>query len=506
MILMYHKVFPTSPSQWWVEIDEFHRQMWEIKSRQVVYLDDYDPTNVNHIVITFDGIYSNILTHAAPILKKFGYPFELFIVGDLIGCDNHFDVGEPSARFASLRELEELEALGGRLQWHTRTHPDMGDVRDQEQINVELEVPAALKASRSNSFKWFAYTHGKYNEQVLEAVKQRFRGAVSCNQGNASDCYQLNRLTVMNDTVFKTNRVACIIASYNYGAFLTEAIESVLRQTIIPDEILITDDCSDDDTQSIAEEFVQLHPNLIRYNRNERNLGIVDHFNLAVSLTKSEYVMILGADNRLVSNYIEKCVSILEADPKVGVVYTDFYLFGPRARMIYESYPEERRGEILEGRLFRVVFPDGNIQDAEVLKLSNFIHGSSVFRRTAFLSAGGYQKKESRPEDHDLFYRMLKKDYLAVKCNDTTLQYRQHSFDQANELRLSYASLLHYIQKSRRLEKQLHLVEASFWRKAIYPLIVLRRWILRFNSYRDRKGTLQTLREVYSRLRSRVNM
>lgn len=500
MILMYHKVFPTSLTQWWVDVNEFYRQMWELQSRKVVYLDDYDPENPDHVVITFDGVYSNVLTYAAPILSKFGYPFELFVVGDNIGAGNDFDSSEPPTRFADLRELETLERQGGRLQWHTRSHLDMGDVTDLNCINLELSIPAALAVSRPDSFQWFAYTHGKYNPHVLEAVKRRFRGAVSCVQGDGSDPYQLNRVAVMNDTTFRRGRVACIIASYNYGAFLTEAVESALRQTIKPNEILITDDCSDDDTQSVAEEFVRLYPDLIRYNRNEKNLGIVGNFNRAVSMTESEYVMILGADNRLASNYIEKCATALESDPKVGIAYTDFHLFGSRARLLYESYAQERRGDIIEGRLFQVIAPGNRIRDPKELRVRNFIHGSSMFRRAAFDIAGGYLKQEGHPEDHDLFYRILKNNYEAVKCNGTTLQYRQHSYDQANERLLSYASLLHYIEKSRRLEKQLHMVESSFWRRAVYPLSAVSRGVLKFNSFRRRQGIQKALKESYARL------
>lgn len=500
MILMYHKVFPNSLTEWWVDVDEFYRQMSELRSRKVVYLDDYDHEDPDNVVITFDGVYSNVLTYAGPALKKFGYPFELFVAGDLIGETNEFDSSEPPARFADLRELEELELMGGRLQWHTRSHPDMGEMSDSKRIDYELSVPPALAASRPNSFRWFAYTHGSFNRHVLAAVKQRFRGAVSCVQGGGHDAYQLNRVTVMNNTTFKRGRVACIVASYNYGAFLVEALESVLRQTIKPDEILITDDCSDDDTRSIAEEYVRQYPGLIRYNRNERNLGIVDNFNRAVALTESEYVLILGADNRLVSNYIEKCVAVLESDPRIGIAYTDFHLFGPRARMIYESFPQERKGRIIEGRLFQVIAPGDRVRGAEPLRVSNFIHGSSMYRRAAFEAAGGYLKKENHPEDHDLFYRILKNKYDAVKCGDTTLQYRQHSYDQANERLLSYASLLHYIEKSQRLEKQLQLVESSYWRRAAFPLAAIKRGILKFNSFRRRRGTLEALKAAYARL------
>ena len=55
-ILMYHKVAPENPTIWWVTVDQFWNQMQELSSYQVVSLDDYDPKDPTHVVITFDGL------------------------------------------------------------------------------------------------------------------------------------------------------------------------------------------------------------------------------------------------------------------------------------------------------------------------------------------------------------------------------------------------------------------------------------------------------------------
>jgi len=497
---MYHKVFPTSPSEWWVTVDQFHRQMWELQSRQVVYLDDYDSSNRDQAVITFDGVYSNVLRYAAPILSKFGYPFELFVVGDSIGRENIFDAGEPAAAFANYEELKNLESHGGRLQWHTKTHPDLAAGVAAEQIARELSVPSEFRSHRPNSFGWLAYPHGRFTAEVEDAAKKFFRGALSCNQGDETSSHRLNRVTVTNNTTFKRGRVVCIIASYNYGAFLTEAVESALRQTIPPDEILIADDCSSDNTREIGEEFARLHPKLIRYNRNEKNLGIVENFNRSVALTASDYVIILGADNRLLSNYIEKCAAIFEADSTVGVVYTDFYFFGSRARMMFEGYPEDWKGRVIDDQLFQIAVPGDRIHDANSLRTRNCIHGSSMFRRSAFDAAGGYLEKRDRPEDYDLFYRILSSGFCATKCKETALQYRQHSSDQANIRYMGYATLLHYMEKSRRLEVELHRVESSFWRRFFYPVHTLRQNVGKVYRAIRRDGIKSAINRIRQRL------
>ena len=72
---MYHKVYLDNPTHWWVNVDNFYRQMHELRNKKVVYLNDYDPNDPECVVITFDGVYQNIVEYAAPILAKFSYPF-----------------------------------------------------------------------------------------------------------------------------------------------------------------------------------------------------------------------------------------------------------------------------------------------------------------------------------------------------------------------------------------------------------------------------------------------
>lgn len=452
MILLYHKIHPDNPTDWWVTVNSFYRQMAEIQNRNVVYLDDYDHTNPKQVVITFDGIYKNVWEYALPILKHFNYPFELFVTSNYVGLDNKFDTVEPNAVFASKEELSDLVANGGRLQWHTKSHLNLKQVNNSDTIAEELTIPGDLLSLDKKGFKWFAYPYGEYNEMVVQEVKKRFTGAVSCNQGNEFDKYILNRLTVLNNTSLRKQKIACIVASYNYGEYLIDAVESVVRQTVLPDEILITDDASADETQLIAENYARKFPHLIRYNRNEKNLGIIEHFNKAVALTNADYVVILGADNRLASNYIEDCSKTLERDESTGIVYTNFVLFGNRAKITYLSYDESYKGNITNDILFQVNFPQFNTNKEMLaeIKERNFIHGSSMFKREAFNKAGGYKKADD-PEDHHLFTKIIEAGYTAIKEPKTFLEYRQHSAEQANNIASLHQQINFY--KSLSAEK-----------------------------------------------------
>ena len=437
MILLYHKVHPESKTCWWVDVEAFYLQMLALRGRKIVYLDDYDPANPNQVVITFDGVYRNILEYAAPLLKEFGYPFELFVTSDYVGRDNAFDTGEPSAAFASETELTALIGMGGRLQWHSRTHVNLARITDRECIRFELGMPENLRRIDPSGFRWFAYPHGDFNDIVVEEVRVRFVGALSCIQGNDHDRFVLNRQIVTNDRIIEPRgRVAVIIASYNYGCYLPEAVESVLRQTRLPDEIHIVDDYSDDNTEEIGRYFADKRPGQIQFHRNFNNLGIVKNFSDAVSRTRSDYICILGADNRMRSDYIERLAALLDIHPYVAVAYTDFALFGPRARMLYSQFPSDQRGRVIRDYFFLITFPDFTPEARQQLEHGNFIHGSSMFRRTAYEQVGGYLREDGVPEDYHLFLRMIRAGWGAIRCPIPLLEYRQHSREQAN-IRLS---------------------------------------------------------------------
>lgn len=430
MILLYHKVALQTPTHWWVSADAFDRQMSDLQGFEVVSLDRYDPGNPRHVAITFDGIYENVYLYAFPILKKWGYPFELFVVGDHIGGDNSFDSVEPLTRFASLEQLEEMAASGGRVQWHTASHQRL-DALPDEKLQDELSVPPQLAARFPKpNLDWFAYPHGDHKqERVMAAVASRFSGALSCVDGNDTDRYQLNRVIVTEDSRFSPSTVAVIVACYNYRNFVAEAIESVLAQTMAPDEILVIDDCSTDG----SDEVIARYADRVRSVRNPENMGIVGNFNKAVGLTDSDYVLFLGADNRMRSDCVERYKAALDKSPKVAVAYSDMLIFGSRAKLLAEDVMASKIGESTIERwpIYLWSFPEPTADKIANIVDVNFIHGSSMYRRAVFDKLGGY-KQTGGAEDHDLFRRMLRDGWTAARVPHPLIEYRQHSPSQAN--------------------------------------------------------------------------
>lgn len=203
MILMYHNVSEKALTNCYVSIEKFHRQMEYLQAYDVVYLDDYDPKNHRQVVLTFDDGNSDVIEYALPILEKWNYPFEIFVIGNYIGESNSYDRGpEPETRCADMEQLKRAANSLARLQWHSRSHPHLATL-PVETVLHELDVPAHLAdLFQKPHFSWFAYPYGDHTDEVVNQVRSRFDGALSVYDGNDTDSYKLNRIEVTEESKF----------------------------------------------------------------------------------------------------------------------------------------------------------------------------------------------------------------------------------------------------------------------------------------------------------------
>jgi hypothetical protein len=161
MILTYHHI-GNGADENWVSIKSFKQQIDELLHYEVVHIDEYNENNPNQVVITFDDGAADI-KNALPILKKYGYPFELFIVGDWFGHNEYIGV----------KDVQNITAVGGRLQWHTKTHRKLTELSVTE-IYKEIDVPDEISSLDAKGFTALAFPFWLYDENVLHIASSRF--------------------------------------------------------------------------------------------------------------------------------------------------------------------------------------------------------------------------------------------------------------------------------------------------------------------------------------------
>src|SRR6202043_2352137 len=102
--------------------------------------------------------------------------------------------------------------------------------------------------------------------------------------------------------------------------YLRQRVESVLGQTYQDFEVILLDDCSTDESQSILREYAA-DPR-VRMEFNEKNSGSTfKQWNKGVRLARGEYVWIAESDDYAEPRLLERLVAVLDADPAVTLAY-----------------------------------------------------------------------------------------------------------------------------------------------------------------------------------------
>lgn len=116
--------------------------------------------------------------------------------------------------------------------------------------------------------------------------------------------------------------VSIVTPFYNTRDYLTECIESVLRQTYENWEYVLVDNCSTDGSSEIAQSYACRYPEKIRMMRTQSLLPQVQNYNFALSciLPASKYCKMVQADDWLFPECVQSMVDVAEAHPKVGIV------------------------------------------------------------------------------------------------------------------------------------------------------------------------------------------
>lgn len=113
-------------------------------------------------------------------------------------------------------------------------------------------------------------------------------------------------------------RVSIALPVFNGERHLAQALDSILQQTFGDFELLICDNASTDRTPDICRQYAARDPR-IRYHRHQRNLGAGPNFNYAFNIASGEYFKWAAHDDLIRAEYIERCVSALDANPHAAV-------------------------------------------------------------------------------------------------------------------------------------------------------------------------------------------
>lgn len=191
----------------------------------------------------------------------------------------------------------------------------------------------------------------------------------------------------------RSELVSVIIPTYNRVGLLGRSIQSVLSQTYTNLELLIIDDCSNDNTG----EFVKgLSDERIRYHRNEHNMGLAGAKNVGASLARGELLAFQDDDDEWLP---DKLMCLMEVWKKESNEETG---------MIYHEMQEQGASTFIPSRDIPLEWKSKEIFQ-HMLLYPMIGATASLIRKSCLDELGGFNEKLGSIEDYEFYLRMAKK-------------------------------------------------------------------------------------------------
>lgn len=181
--------------------------------------------------------------------------------------------------------------------------------------------------------------------------------------------------------------VSVVISTYNRSDYVGDTVESVINQTYPNIDLIVVDDGSTDGTGEIIRRF----GDKVRYVWQE-NAERASARNHGLRLAKGEFIAFLDSDDLWMPDKIEQAVKFLRANPRFGLVYTDYVQID---------------GEGRELRVVRVGGPSGRVTEA-LLKRSFVPFGAHLSRTSLIKEINGFveDRQMSGSEDWEMWVRL----------------------------------------------------------------------------------------------------
>jgi glycosyltransferase involved in cell wall biosynthesis len=148
-------------------------------------------------------------------------------------------------------------------------------------------------------------------------------------------------------------RISVALCTYNGARYLPEQLRSIAAQTLVPDEIVVCDDGSTDETRQIVERFAWESGIEVRWSGNEQRLGSSRNFMRAIGLCRGELVALADQDDVWLPAKLARASTYFAGAPHVEAVFSDGVLVDGEGRPLGRTGWDEIRFDESERRAIR---------------------------------------------------------------------------------------------------------------------------------------------------------
>ena len=219
-------------------------------------------------------------------------------------------------------------------------------------------------------------------------------------------------------------KISIAMCTYNGAEFLPAQLQSIITQARPPDEIVICDDGSTDDTRAVVERFAGESSIPITLHINDRNLGSVKNFERAITLCTGDVIALSDQDDVWRSDKLHLFESVLNKSPAAGIVFSDAEIvdehLNPLNRRMWDEvgFDAHRRKLVRTGRALEVLIHGWTVTGATMAFRTNFVKLSlPIPDEIAMIHDGWIALTIAAVAD-------------VVAVDETLIKYRQHAQQQ----------------------------------------------------------------------------
>lgn len=193
--------------------------------------------------------------------------------------------------------------------------------------------------------------------------------------------------------------VTVCIPTYNRASLLRQSIASVLSQTFHDFRLIVVDNASDDETETVVRSFDDAR---VKYVRNAQNIGLRGNWNRCLALATGQYITILPDDDLMMPNNLEAKVAILKCHAQVGLVHSKFHTIDSAGNILRHNtnwgHGPDRESDAVEcGQ---------NVLSEMVLTYNRINTPTVVFRRACYEKLQGFTDRLSLTQDWEYWMRI----------------------------------------------------------------------------------------------------
>lgn len=272
-----------------------------------------------------------------------------------------------------------------------------------------------------------------------------------------------------------TRNIVCsvVMTTYNGRLFLSEQLESLMHQKLPPEEIVIADDCSSDESFALARAFAETHPE-IEWNvyRNTHNLGWKRNFKEAISKARGQLIYLCDQDDVWLPDHISSLAECMETHPEMDLITSGLELLVEADSFVKQSSALEEK---TQGTGMVSSIPcDKTYLNVEWPGCTYCVRQSLVKEVSPFW-------EDDFPHDAMLYCAANVKGTLG-HLDEPTLRFRRHSGNASDERTIDSAARKELIKYYRKMNASL----LAFYNS----LPPERRQLI------NESGAIQTVREV----------